>query len=197
MVYIKRRCKWSLYTRLKWKRRKDIQAIISEAVKWCEQKWGPNNRRSDVLWIDVSWKKSECAGLYQYQDNEITIFVKEHLTVRDLIDTVIHEYTHYKQPMSKYSKLLKKNGLMFVATLNKTLKSYVFAIIGAEYVLRWLPIGTHDWEKFVKPEDLKNILLKNSLKLDKLDGMNFNIIKDEWSVSKDTSVNYIAKFIKC
>lgn len=109
-VYIKKRCKWSLYTRLKWKRRKDIQAIISEAIKWCEQKWGPNNRRSDVLWIDISWKKSECAGVYQYQDNEITIFVKEHLTVRDLIDTVIHEYTHYKQPMSKYAKLLEKNG---------------------------------------------------------------------------------------
>ena len=76
------------------------------------------------------------------------------------------------------SKLLKKNGLMFVATLNKTLKSYMFAIIGAEYVLRWLPIGTHDWEKFVKPVDLKNILHKNNLKLEKLDGMNFNIIKD-------------------
>jgi 2-polyprenyl-6-hydroxyphenyl methylase/3-demethylubiquinone-9 3-methyltransferase len=85
---------------------------------------------------------------------------------------------------------------MFVATLNKTLKSYVFAIIGAEYILRWLPIGTHEWEKFVTPEDLKSILLKNNLKLDKLDGMNFNIIKDEWSVSTDTSVNYIAKFIK-
>jgi 2-polyprenyl-6-hydroxyphenyl methylase/3-demethylubiquinone-9 3-methyltransferase len=94
------------------------------------------------------------------------------------------------------SKLLKKNGLMFVATLNKTLKSYVFAIIGAEYILRWLPIGTHEWEKFVTPEDLKSILLKNNLKLDKLDGMNFNIIKDEWSVSTDTSINYIAKFIK-
>ena len=94
------------------------------------------------------------------------------------------------------SKLLKKNGLMFVATLNKTLKSYVFAIIGAEYILRWLPIGTHDWEKFVTPNDLKNILQQNNLKLDKLDGMNFNIIKDEWSVSKDTSINYIAKFIK-
>ena len=85
---------------------------------------------------------------------------------------------------------------MFVATLNKTLKSYVFAIIGAEYILRWLPIGTHEWEKFVTPEDLKSILLKNNLKLDKLDGMNFNIIKDEWSVSTDISVNYIAKFIK-
>ena len=85
---------------------------------------------------------------------------------------------------------------MFVATLNKTLKSYIFAIVGAEYILRWLPIGTHDWEKFVTPEDLKSILLKNNLKLDKLDGMNFNIIKDEWSVSTDISVNYIAKFIK-
>ena len=94
------------------------------------------------------------------------------------------------------SKLLKKNGLMFVATLNKTLKSYMFAIIGAEYVLRWLPIGTHDWEKFVKPVDLKNILNKNNLKLEKLDGMNFNIIKDEWSISSDTSINYITKSIK-
>ena len=85
---------------------------------------------------------------------------------------------------------------MFVATINKTLKSYIFAIVGAEYVLRWLPIGTHDWEKFVSPESLKKILSKNNLILEKLDGMNFNIIKDEWSVSKDTSINYIAKFIK-
>ena len=94
------------------------------------------------------------------------------------------------------SKLLKKNGLMFVATINKTLKSYVFAIVGAEYVLRWLPIGTHEWEKFVKPEDLKRILIKYDLSLNKLDGMNFNIIKDEWNISRDLSVNYIGKFIK-
>ena len=85
---------------------------------------------------------------------------------------------------------------MFVATLNKTLKSYMFAIIGAEYVLRWLPIGTHEWEKFVKPEDLKKILNKNNLKLEKLDGMSFNIIKNEWNVSSDTSINYIVKSIK-
>ena len=85
---------------------------------------------------------------------------------------------------------------MFIATLNKTLKSYIFAIVGAEYVLRWLPIGTHDWEKFVRPGDLNKILNKNNLKLEKLDGMNFNIIKDEWSVSSDTSINYIVKSIK-
>ena len=94
------------------------------------------------------------------------------------------------------SKLLKKNGLMFVATLNKTLKSYVFAILGAEYVLRWLPIGTHEWDKFVKPDDLIHILKKYDLKLDSLDGMKFNLITDEWKISSDKSVNYIGKFIK-
>ena len=94
------------------------------------------------------------------------------------------------------TELLKKNGIMFVATLNKTLKSYIFAIIGAEYILRWLPIGTHEWEKFVKPDELTSILEKNKLKLDRIDGMNFNILTNEWSVGKDKSVNYIAKFIK-
>ena len=94
------------------------------------------------------------------------------------------------------SNLLKKNGIMFVATLNKTLKSYVFAIIGAEYILRWLPIGTHEWEKFVNPDDLIDILKQNDLKLDKIDGMKFNLLLDKWKISNDKSVNYIAKFIK-
>ena len=94
------------------------------------------------------------------------------------------------------SKLLKKNGLMFVATINKTLKSYMFAIVGAEYILKWLPIGTHDWEKFVKPNDLIKIAEKNDLSLKKLDGMKFNILDDSWKVSKDTSVNYIIKLKK-
>ena len=93
-------------------------------------------------------------------------------------------------------KLLKKNGLMFTATLNRSFTSYIKAIIGAEYILRWLPIGTHAWEKFVKPEELKSILVKNNLNLKKIDGMNFNILKDEWNVSKDLSVNYIAEFKK-
>ena len=94
------------------------------------------------------------------------------------------------------SRFLKKNGIMFIATLNKTLKSYLFAIVGAEYILRWLPIGTHEWEKFVKPEDLIDILKKNNFRLDALDGMKFNLIKDEWTISSDRSVNYIGKFIK-
>ena len=94
------------------------------------------------------------------------------------------------------SKLLKKGGIMFVATLNKTLKSYLFAIIGAEYILRWLPIGTHEWEKFVKPEVLVEELKKNNCALSRIDGMKFNLLKDEWNLSSDKSINYIAKFIK-
>ena len=94
------------------------------------------------------------------------------------------------------SRLLKKNGIMFVATLNKTLKSYLFAIIGAEYILKWLPIGTHEWEKFVKPEDLIKINKKYNLTLGDLKGVKFNLINNSWELSTDKSVNYIAKFIK-
>ena len=85
---------------------------------------------------------------------------------------------------------------MFVATLNKTLKSYIFAIVGAEYILRWLPIGTHDWEKFVEPSKLITFGKENSLILDKIDGLQFNPFLDKWSLSKDKSVNYITKFKK-
>ncbi len=98
--------------------------------------------------------------------------------------------------INQSAKFLKKSGIMFVATLNKTLKSYMFAIIGAEYILKWLPIGTHDWQKFVKPSELVSICKKNSLKLKMINGMSFNPILDKWNISTDKSVNYIAKFKK-
>ena len=94
------------------------------------------------------------------------------------------------------SKLLKENGIMFVATLNKTLKSYLFAIVGAEYILKWLPIGTHEWEKFVKPDELINITKKYDLNLSDLKGVKLNLVTNNWELSTDKSVNYIAKFIK-
>ena len=94
------------------------------------------------------------------------------------------------------AKFLKKSGIMFIATLNQTLKSYLFAIVGAEYILKWLPIGTHDWQKFIKPTELITICKKNSLSLKSLDGISFNPIIDKWNISVDKSVNYIAKFKK-
>ena len=159
---------------------------------------------ADVTGIDASIKNINIAKLHAKKNNLKINYLcssPEKLKTQKKFDVILNmEIVEHVEDINFFinscSKLLKKNGLMFVATLNKTLKSYMFAIIGAEYVLRWLPIGTHDWEKFVRPEDLKKILSKNNLKLEKLDGMNFNIIKDEWSVSSDTSINYIVKSIK-
>ena len=98
--------------------------------------------------------------------------------------------------LKKSSSHLKKNGIMFIATLNKTLKSYVFAIVGAEYILRWLPIGTHEWEKFVTPKYLSELSKKNNLKEKKIDGMKFDILNNQWMLTEDLSVNYISMFEK-
>ena len=94
------------------------------------------------------------------------------------------------------SRLLDKNGIMFVATINKNLKSYFFAIIGAEYILRWLPIGTHDWEKFLTPEELENLTKKYNFKTNDIIGVKFNLVEKKWYESKDLSVNYISTFTK-
>jgi len=94
------------------------------------------------------------------------------------------------------SKLINKNGIMFVATINKNLKSYLFAILGAEYILRWLPIGTHDWDKFLTPAELEVVALNNNFKTEDTVGMNFNLLSKKWSKGKDTSVNYISTFLR-
>ena len=98
--------------------------------------------------------------------------------------------------LKESSKFLKKNGTMFIATLNKTLKSYIFAILGAEYILRWLPIGTHDWNMFISPDKLVKICEKNSLSLDEILGVKYNVISGDWDFSTDDDVNYIARFKK-
>ena len=159
---------------------------------------------ANVTGIDASDKNIKIAKLHSKKSKLKINYLcssPEKLKITKKFDVILNmEIVEHVEDIDFFlkscSKLLKKNGLMFVATINKTLKSYIFAIVGAEYVLRWLPIGTHEWEKFVKPEDLKKNLMKYDLYLNKLDGMNFNIIKDEWSISRDLSVNYIAKFIK-
>ena len=159
---------------------------------------------AEVVGIDASDKNIKVAKLHA-EKNSLNINYKcaspENLDSKMKFDVILNmEIIEHVNDVDFFlkscSKLLKKNGIMFVATLNKTLKSYIFAIVGAEYILRWLPIGTHEWEKFVKPDDLVNILKKYNLKLDSLDGMKFNLLKEKWSISSDKSVNYIGKFIK-
>ena len=159
---------------------------------------------ANVTAIDASEKNISVAKHHSKKNNlKINYFCTspEKLKVKDKFDVILNmEIVEHVENVNFFlkssSKLLKKNGIMFVATLNKTLKSYMFAIVGAEYILRWLPIGTHEWDKFIKPIDLINILKKNNFRLDQIDGMKFNLVMNKWSVSTDKSVNYIAKFIK-
>ena len=89
------------------------------------------------------------------------------------------------------SKLLNKNGIMFVATINRTFESYVKAIVGAEYILRWLPIGTHEWNKFLKPEEIQKKLIRLNFENLNLDGFTYNLLSNEWKKTGNYAVNYI------
>ena len=159
---------------------------------------------AEVVGIDASEKNIQIAKLHAKKNNlKIDYFCtspenfKKNIKFDVILNMEIVEHVEDIDLFLKSSaKLLKKGGIMFVATLNKTLKSYLFAIIGEEYILRWLPIGTHEWEKFVKPQDLIKTLRKHDLQLDCIDGMKLDLIRDQWNISSDKSVNYIGKFIK-
>ncbi len=159
---------------------------------------------ANITGIDASEKNIKIAKAH-LKKNKLKINYKcvspENLNQKENFDVILNlEIIEHVEDVElfieKSSKLLKKDGLMFVATINKTLKSYLFAIIGAEYILRWLPIGTHDWENFVEPSKLILLGEKNRLKLNKIDGMKFDIISNNWNLSKDKSINYITEFKK-
>tara|TARA_B100000767_G_scaffold273720_1_gene304698 strand:- start:2984 stop:3706 length:723 start_codon:yes stop_codon:yes gene_type:complete len=159
---------------------------------------------ADVTAIDASKKNISVAKLHAKKNHLKINYIctsPEKFKTNKKFDVILNmEIIEHVEDVNFFlkscSNLLKKNGIMFVATLNKTLKSYAFAIVGAEYILKWLPVGTHDWEKFIKPDELINILKRNNFRLDRLDGMKFNLVTDKWKISDDKSVNYIAKFIK-
>ncbi len=131
--------------------------------------------RLNINYINTSPEKLKD---YEKYDVVLNLEVVEHV---DNVDLYIRSCV----------KLLKRNGLIFTATLNRTLVSYFKAIIGAEYILRWLPIGTHDWNKFLKPEELENYLSKEGLSTLDLRGLKFNPLNNKWKRSDDLSVNYI------
>jgi len=157
-----------------------------------------------VTGIDASKKNIDIAKIHAKKNNLKINYINaspEKLDANKKFDIILNmEIIEHVENLDLFLKissdLLSKNGIMFVATINRSLKSYAFAIIGAEYILRWLPIGTHDWNKFVKPNELANISDKNKLKLVSIDGVKFNPLSNEWKISEDTSVNYISCFEK-
>ena len=154
--------------------------------------------------IDASEKNIKIAKIHaKKNDLKINYFcdAPENFKIGKKFDVILNmEIVEHVNDLNLFiessSKLLKKDGIMFVATINKTIKSYIFAIIGAEYILNWLPVGTHDWFKFVEPEKLEEICKLYNLKILDVDGLKYNILTDNWTINKDNKVNYISKFKK-
>jgi len=152
-----------------------------------------------VTGIDASEKNIKIAQLHSKKNNLNINYINkspEQLKDYEKFDVILNlEIVEHVDNVNLYIKscydLLKVGGIMFTATLNRSLMSYFKAIVGAEYILRWLPIGTHDWNKFIKPEELEKLLLNEKFSTIDIKGLEFNPIFNKWKRSDDLSVNYI------
>ena len=157
-----------------------------------------------VTGIDASEKNIKVAKLHAKEMGLNINYIQcspENLKIKKKYDVilnmeVIEHVSDVELFIKNCSHLLKKGGVMFVATINKNLKSYLTAIIGAEYILKWLPIGTHDWNKFLTPTELEKIASKQNFVIDEVKGVKFNFFLKKWYISNDCSVNYVSTFIK-
>jgi len=159
---------------------------------------------ADVTAIDASDKNIKVAKLHSKKNNLNINYLNtepENLKLSNKFDIILNlEVVEHVENLDLYLlscfNLLKPGGIMFTATINRTLTSYIKAIVGAEYILRWLPIGTHDWNKFIKPEELEEKLLNLKFSINNLTGLSFNPFFQEWKRTKDISVNYILVAMK-
>jgi 2-polyprenyl-6-hydroxyphenyl methylase/3-demethylubiquinone-9 3-methyltransferase len=104
---------------------------------------------------------------------------------------VVEHVTDVAAFIARCAAMVRDGGLMLVATINRTFKSYALAIIGAEYILRWLPRGTHRWDKFVTPQELERALTRSGLAVVAETGVVYNLFGDRWQLSDDMDVNYM------
>ena len=152
-----------------------------------------------VMGIDASNKNINVAKSHAIKNNlsiNYLNLVPEKLDKKKEFDIILNlEVVEHVENLELYLKscyeLLKPGGIMFTATLNRTLTSYVKAIVGAEYILRWLPIGTHDWNKFLKPEELEKKITDLNFSTVDVSGLSFNPLSKKWKRNNDLSVNYI------
>ena len=155
---------------------------------------------AEVLGIDVVEKNIKVASLHA-KKMKLDIDY-QHISAEDLLkkkpkfDVILNMEVieHVDSPaffIEICSNLLKRRGLIFCSTINKNFKSYLFAILGAEYVMQWLPKGTHDWNKFIKPSELSKLFSDSGLKVKDTKGFVFNPLSWSWELSKrDFTVNY-------
>jgi len=154
---------------------------------------------ADITGIDASEKNIQAAKIHAKKNNIKINYIHgspEQLNLKENFDVllnleIVEHVDNIELFLNSCRNLLKNNGIMFTATLNRTFSSFIKAIVGAEYVLRWLPVGTHDWNKFLKPEELEKMLETLEFSLLELKGLNFSILTNKWFISNKTDVNYM------
>jgi len=159
---------------------------------------------ADVTGIDASSVSVEVATRHAAQNNVDVTY--KHMVSSEMVKDgkqfdvvinaeVVEHVSDQQQLIEECASMVKPGGLLVLATLNRTLKSFIIAIVGAEYVMRYLPIGTHDWRKFVKPAELE-AWVGNDFTLNHQIGMKLNPLKGEWLTTPSLSVNFIQAFSK-
>jgi 2-polyprenyl-6-hydroxyphenyl methylase/3-demethylubiquinone-9 3-methyltransferase len=137
---------------------------------------------ADAVHVDVDYRVGTVEGLIAAGEKPFDIV---------LALEVIEHVADPAQFLADCAKLLAPRGLLIMATLNRTAKAFALAIVGAEHVLRWLPAGTHEWSKFVTPEEARSALEKAGLAVDPPVGVSFSPLSGRWSLGSDTAVNYM------
>lgn len=148
--------------------------------------------------IEVARRHAEGQGLaidYRVGTAEAVVAAGESFDVVCCLEVVEH-VPDVAAFLATCGRLVRPGGLMLLSTINRTLKAYMLAIVGAEYVLRWLPVGTHQWDRFVTPEELGKHLASAGMDAPHFKGMTYNPLADTWTLGDDTDVNYLAASAK-
>jgi len=128
---------------------------------------------------------------YQCTDTSALIKEKKQFDVVLALEVIEH-VNHQKDFVADCAKLLKKDGLLIMSTLNRSAKGFLLGIVGAEYILRWLPRGTHDWRAFVKPSELSAWMTEQQLIIRDVSGLKYHPLRDQFSIdAQDVDVNYL------
>tara|TARA_B100001013_G_scaffold340484_1_gene263756 strand:+ start:60 stop:728 length:669 start_codon:yes stop_codon:yes gene_type:complete len=165
--------------------------LISEALA---------NNKANVIGIDENNQNLKEAKVHakisklkvNYVHSSFNNFYKKNKIKFDLIICLefIEHVENFEETLKKITKLIKPNGMLILSTINRNVKSLIFAKIFAEYVLNWIPIGTHEFKNFLKPSEIISILKRNNLKIRNIKGLEFNPVENKWSLTNNTNINY-------